>query len=169
MASKSSIKSKDYYCDLCSGNEFLFHRTNFFVHETYSPEVRRCFLLSLQNCFEATYMLERCFIVVISLMIALQSLASIAEVEQGHHSDASGLEQTQPVHFDSENAVSKPSPNSPEQIDHSDHCHHSHSCFHILVTGQVYGVGFPPIPLLTDYRANSAAGFHSPLFRPPIV
>ncbi|MEQ8954021.1 MAG: hypothetical protein RLN96_02695 [Pseudomonadales bacterium] len=113
-------------------------------------------------------MVKRFFITVISLMIALQSVASIADTEQLSHPTMLHHGHSQEAaDFESKNLITE---QPTEKPNHSDHCHHSHSCFHMVLIGTL-----PDTPdlaagiLLPHYQANLPLGIHSSPFRPPIA
>ena len=114
-------------------------------------------------------MIKRCFIVAMTLLIALQSVASIAYETQPHnpampHYDAHSHESAD---FSSENQATKSSPGSPSHS--ADHGHHSHSCFHMVLLGTLTNIsGLTAGIVLSDYQANFTTGVQSSLFRPPI-
>ena len=114
-------------------------------------------------------MIKRCFIVAMTLLIALQSMASIAYEAQPHnpampHHDEHSHESAD---FFSENQATKSSPGSPSHS--TDHGHHSHSCFHMVLLGTLTNIsGLTAGIVLSDYQANFTTGVQSSLFRPPI-
>ncbi len=114
-------------------------------------------------------MIKRCFIVAMTLLIALQSVASIAYEAQPHnpampHYDEHSHES---AYFKSENQTTKSSPDSPSHP--ADHCHHSHSCFHMVLLETLTDIsGVTAGIVLSDYQANFTTGVQSSLFRPPI-
>jgi hypothetical protein len=115
-------------------------------------------------------MVKSCFIVLITLMIAFQSVASIAYEAQLHHADTTHFagHSHERAEFKSEHPTTKPSPDNPSQS--SDHCHHGHSCFHMVLLGTHTDIsGLLTVTVLTDYQANFTTGVQSPLFRPPIA
>ena len=115
-------------------------------------------------------MIKRCFIVAMTLLIALQSMASIAYEAQPHnpampHHDEHSHESAD---FFSENQATKSSPDSRSHS--ADHCHHSHSCFHMVLMGTLTNIfGLTAGIVLSDYQVNFTTGVQSSLFRPPIV
>ena len=114
-------------------------------------------------------MVKRCFIVVMTLMIALQSVVFIADVDRLHHPAMPHYDEHlhESVDFESENPATKSSPDSPSHS--SDHCHHSHSCFHMVLMGTRTDIsGLTAGMVLTDYQTNFTTGVQSSLFRPPI-
>ena len=114
-------------------------------------------------------MIKRCFIVAMTLLIALQSVASIAYEAQPHnpampHYDEHSHESAD---FSSENQATKSSPGSPSHS--TDHGHHSHSCFHMVLLGTLTDIsGLAAGIVQSDYQANFTTGVQSSLFRPPI-
>ena len=114
-------------------------------------------------------MIKRCFIVAMTLLIALQSVASIAYEAQPHnpampHYDEHSHESAD---FSSENQATKSSPGSPSHS--TDHGHHGHSCFHMVLLGTLTNIsGLTAGIVLSDYQANFTTGVQSSLFRPPI-
>ena len=115
-------------------------------------------------------MVKRCFIMVITLLIALQSVVSIAYEAQPHnpampHYDAHSHESAD---FDSDNQATKSSPDNPSHS--SDHSHHSHGDLHLVLRGTLTAIsGVTAGIVLSDYQANFTTGVQSPLFRPPIA
>ncbi|GAB3313870.1 hypothetical protein [Haliea atlantica] len=113
-------------------------------------------------------MLRHCFIVMIALLVALQSTASVInETVASHDTDH------HPAHAYSDEARSDaPTAPPPPADDHkhaADHCHHSHNCFHQALTGSLLGAwqssaGLP----CAEYREAPRCGVLSSPFRPPI-
>ena len=117
------------------------------------------------------------FTLLVSLMIALQSVVSVAEVSQLHHAD----EQHHDHHADRSyhecaHGSVNPANDDPEgqplekNQDHADHCHHGHSCFHLVLTDKGTDLphlsgGLPP----TDQSLNFTIGIRFTLYRPPIA
>lgn len=114
-------------------------------------------------------MVKRCFIMVMTLLIALQSVASIAYEAQPHNPAMPHYDEHshQSADFKSENQASKPSPDSPGHS--ADHCHHSHSCFHMVLMGTLPNIfGLAAGIVRSDYQDNFTTRVQSSLFRPPI-
>jgi len=113
-------------------------------------------------------MARRCFIAVIALTIALQSVAFSADMDLQHHSV---MPHTAHSHVAAELKREDPTTKrAPADRSHSgDHCHHSHICFHMALMAAVtdtcgLATGITP----SDYQANITAGSPSSLLRPPI-
>lgn len=119
--------------------------------------------------FSVNFMIKRCFIVVITLMIALQSVASIAYEEQLHHASSPHHEHSL-ASADVEKEVHKSNPSQNESSHSSADCHHNHNCFHMgLVIPQTGLLGTIEASVTLVYRASLLKGIHPPLLRPPIA
>lgn len=112
-------------------------------------------------------MAKRCFIVVMTFMIALQSVAPFAAEHLQHATMHHHGPAQHSAHIENENQASRPAAGHSHQA--SDHCHHSHSCFQMVLAGALTDIGDLATDIaLTDYQANLTPGIQSPLFRPPI-
>ena len=110
---------------------------------------------------------KRFFTVLFSLAIAFQSVMSFADVDQQHYSEAQHHEYSHDV-ADPEKPgpADTPSPNNPK---HSEHCHHGHSCFHVVLMGNLSDIpGLAMEMLSIDFQANLTTGVRASLNRPPI-
>lgn len=115
-------------------------------------------------------MIKRCLVVIMTLLIALQSVVSIAYETQPHNHAMPHHDQHSNDSVDSgkENETTTSSPNSPAHS--ADHCHHSHSCFHMVLLGTLTSIFDATTSTeLFNYQANLTAGVQPPLFRPPIA
>lgn len=112
---------------------------------------------------------KRCFILIFTLMIAWQSVASRVDEGRLHHADLHEHEHSQGLaDSDSKASAAKSSSDTPQHS--SDHCHHSHNCFHHLTTGSLMEVaGLIAGVTLSDYLATFTAGVRTSPFRPPII
>ncbi|WP_139141438.1 hypothetical protein [Pseudohongiella acticola] len=114
-------------------------------------------------------MIKRCFIIAITLMIALQSLVSIAYEEQLHHASAPHHEHSL-ASADIEREVHKSNSSQNESHHSSADCHHNHNCFHMgLVIPQTSLPAIAEASVVLVYRASLLKGIHPPLLRPPIA
>lgn len=114
-------------------------------------------------------MVKRSFIVLITLMIALQSVASVAYETQPHHPTMPHYDEHshESADFKSNNPATKSSPDSPSHSE--DHCHHSHNCFHMVLLETLTNIsGLTAGVARSYYQANFTTGVQSSLFRPPI-
>jgi hypothetical protein len=114
-------------------------------------------------------MIKRCFILAVALMIALQSVTSIAYEEQLHHASAPHHEHSL-ASADIEREVHKSNPSQNESHHSSADCHHNHNCFHMgLVIPQTSLPATAEASVVLVYRASLLKGIHPPLLRPPIA
>ena len=116
-------------------------------------------------------MVKRCFVVVFTLMIALQSVLAIADMEQffqpgvGHH-DTGHLADFPDIEAD--NSTSSQSPDAPDiSIEQCELCHgHCHMLSMSYLPGTL---SFLPGKSLANYQANISSVAPSSPFRPPIA
>jgi hypothetical protein len=112
-------------------------------------------------------MIRRFVTILLSLAIALQSVMSLADVDQQHYSEAQHHEYPHDVA-----ELEKPDPGdtpSPKNPVHSEHCHHGHSCFHVVLMANLTNIpGLAIEMLLADFQANFTTGVRASLYRPPI-
>lgn len=119
--------------------------------------------------FWVKFMIKRCFMVVMTLMIALQSVASIAYEEQLHHASTPHHEHSL-ASAEVEKEVHKSNPSQNESHHSSADCHHNHNCFHMgLVIPQTSLASIVEASVVLVYRASLLKGIHPPLLRPPIA
>ena len=113
-------------------------------------------------------MVKRGFILIVTLVIALQSMASIVNEGLLHHGDTNHHEHSHLL-ADADNDDSTTAPSSDSQEHSSDHCHHNHNCFHQVLMGSLAsGFGLNPSLTRFGYQVNFTSGAQTPLFRPPI-
>lgn len=125
-------------------------------------------MLPLPQSLGRFSMVKRGFILIITLVIALQSMASIVNEGQLYHGDTDHLEHSHPLaDSDNDDSATKPSPDSQEHA--SDHCHHNHNCFHQVLMGGLADVfGITANITRFGYEANFTTGAQTTPFRPPI-
>lgn len=114
-------------------------------------------------------MFRNCIVFAITVLIALQSVASIAYEEQLHHASSPHHEHSlETVDVDSEVQTGNA---SQDKSQHSNaDCHHNHSCFHMgLVIPLSNFLSTVESSATISYRANLLKGIHPPLLRPPIA
>lgn len=113
-------------------------------------------------------MARRCFIAVLTLTIALQSVAFSADMDLQHYAV-----MPHAAHSHVSAALKNDDPTTKRAPVYrgrsADHCHHSHVCFHMALMVSVadtFGVATGITP--SDYQASITAGMPSSLLRPPI-
>ena len=114
-------------------------------------------------------MIKRWFMMVIALMIALQSVAAIADVHQFHQSGSQHLEfdhSHQPSDTDNGKQLVKQSPDQPGHDCH--HCCHCHGHASVVLAGLSSHFAFSGTEL-ANYQAHLPSTIPTPLFRPPIA
>lgn len=120
--------------------------------------------------FRAKCMVKRYFVLIVTLLIALQSVASIASEVQLHlgHTDHHD-HSYQLADSDSGDSAGRSLPdNSPQHS--SDHCQHNHNCFHqVLIVGLADVFGMRASNTRFVYEANYTSGPPATPFRPPII
>jgi len=116
-------------------------------------------------------MIKRWIMIVMALMIALQSVAAIADMHQSHQSDTPHLEfghSHQPSDAENGHQLVKQSPKQPGQP-HNDchHCCHGHAS--AVPAGSLYHFAIFSGTELADYHAHLTSTIPTSLFRPPIA
>jgi hypothetical protein len=111
---------------------------------------------------------KRRLLLIFTLMIAWQSVASSVDGGQLHHPDLHAHEHAHGFASDSNDSAAGPASDTAQHA--SDHCHHSHNCFHLLMTASLVEVsGLLAGVARCDYQAMFTAGFSTSPFRPPII
>lgn len=114
-------------------------------------------------------MARRCFMAIMTLTIALQSVAFSADMDLQHHSV-----MPHAAHAHVSEALPNEDPTAKRTpADHSHsagHCHHSHICFHMALMGSVADISCSTGgSAIFAYQAKFPAGIQSSPFRPPIA
>jgi len=118
-------------------------------------------------------MIKRWFVMVMALMIALQSVAAIADAHQFHQSGTEHLEfdhSHQPTDTDNDNQLVKQSPDQPGQpLYDCHHCCHCHGHASVVLAGSLSNFAIFSGTELADYQAHLSSTIPTSLFRPPIA
>lgn len=119
-------------------------------------------------------MIKRWFMMVMALVIALQSVAVVADVHQFHQSGTQHLEfkhLQQPTDTDNDSQLSTQAPDKPGQPVYD--CHHCCHC-HGHGAGALTGTALHLVALFSgkgqgDYQSSFTSAIPASLFRPPIA
>lgn len=118
-------------------------------------------------------MLRRWFSVAMVLMIALQSVAAIADAHQLHQSGTQHLtfdHSHLSSDIDNGNQLVKHSPDQPGQpLYDCHHCCHCHGHASVVPAGSLSHFAIFSGTELADYQAHLTSKIPTSLFRPPIV
>jgi len=118
-------------------------------------------------------MIKRWFMMVMALMIALQSVAAIADAHQLHQSGTQHLtfdHSHQSSDIDNGNQLVKQSPVQPGQpLYDCHHCCHCHGHASVVLAGSLSHFAFFSGTELADYQAHLTSTIPTSLFRPPIA
>lgn len=110
---------------------------------------------------------------VMALMIALQSVAAIADAHQSHQSGTRHLEFDQPYQSadtDNEIQLTKQAPDRPDQsLYDSPHCCHCHGHGFMTLVGSSLHFAIFSGTELVDYQTTLTSVIPASLFRPPIA
>jgi hypothetical protein len=118
-------------------------------------------------------MIKHWIMMVMALMIALQSVAAIADAHQSHQSGTLHLEFNQPYQSadtDNEIQLTEQAPDKPGQsLYDCPHCCHCHGHGFMALVGSSSPLAIFSGVVLGDYRATLTSVIPASLFRPPIA